>query len=45
MKSEGVKIMTRFENVPVIRGISIESLGENISTLVNEIFDNKDIPK
>lgn len=36
MKSEGVKIMTRFENVPVIRGIS---------TLVNEIFDNKDIPK
>ncbi|KAA4978638.1 ATP-binding protein, partial [Bacteroides fragilis] len=34
MKSEGVKIMTRLENVPVIRGISIESLGENISTLV-----------
>lgn len=45
MKSEGVKIMTRLKNVPVIRGISIESLGENISTLVNEIFDNKDIPK
>lgn len=45
MKSEGVRVMDRLENVPVIRKISIESLGANISTLVDEIFENKDIPK
>lgn len=45
MKSEGVRVMNRQENIPIIRKISMESLGANISTLVDEIFENRDIPK
>lgn len=45
MKSEGVRVMNRQENIPIIRKISMESLGANISTLIDEIFENRDIPK
>lgn len=45
MRSTGVRIMDRINNLPVIRSINMESLGANISALVEEIFENKDIPK
>ncbi|WP_298550544.1 AAA family ATPase [uncultured Parabacteroides sp.] len=45
MRSTGVRIMDRINNLPVIRSINMESLGANVSALVEEIFENKDIPK
>lgn len=45
MRSIGVRIMDRINNLPVIRSINMESLGANVSALVEEIFENKDIPK
>jgi len=45
MRSIGVRVMERIDNLPVIRSIDMESLGANISALVEEIFENKDIPK
>jgi hypothetical protein len=43
IKSKHVRIMERFGNRAVIRKIQIETLGANISVLVDEIFGNKDI--
>ena len=37
--------MERFENRAVIRKVQQETLGANISVLVDEIFGNKDIPQ
>lgn len=44
VKSKHVRIMERFEGAPVIRKTQQETLGANISELVDEIFGNKDIP-
>ena len=45
IKSSHVCIMERFENKSVIRKVQQETLGANISVLVDEIFGNKDIPQ
>ena len=45
IKSNHVRIMERFENRAVIRKVQQETLGANISVLVDEIFGNKDIPQ
>lgn len=43
--SRNVYVMSREENIASIRRIGIESFGENLSTLTEEVFGNKDIPK
>jgi hypothetical protein len=45
LPSRNVFIVERAGNVAAVRGISIESFGENLSTLTEEVFGNKDIPK
>ncbi|MPM02395.1 hypothetical protein SDC9_48643 [bioreactor metagenome] len=36
-----VKVFERFNNTPVITSLSIESFGENISNIINEVFKVK----
>lgn len=43
--SRNVYILDREINMPSVRKIGIESFGENISTLTEEVFGNKEIPK
>ena len=43
--SKNVYIIERHNNVPSIRKIGIESFGENLTTLTEEVFGNKEIPK
>lgn len=43
--SKNVYVMERVGNVPMIRRIGIESFGENLTTLTEEVFGNKEIPK
>ncbi len=43
--SRNVYVLDRDVNIPAVRKIGIESFGENISTLTEEVFGNKDIPK
>ncbi len=43
--SKNVFIIEREENTPSIRRISIESFGENLTTLTDEVFGNKNIQK
>ncbi|QIA07129.1 AAA family ATPase [Draconibacterium halophilum] len=43
--SRNVYIMERHENTPAIRKIGLESFGENLTVLAEEVFGNKDIPK
>lgn len=45
IKSNHVRIMERFEDRIVIRKVQQETLGANVSVLVDEIFGNKDIPQ
>ena len=45
IKSRQVRVMERFGDRSLIRKVQQESLGANISALVDEIFGNKDIPK
>ena len=44
-KKKNVYIMERNGDVPLIRRIGIESFGENLTTLTEEVFGNKEIPK
>jgi ABC-type multidrug transport system ATPase subunit len=43
--SKNVFVLERRENIPSIRRIGIESFGENLSTLTEEVFGNRAIPK
>ena len=43
--SRNVYIMERHVNTPSIRKIGLESFGENLTVLTEEVFGNKDIPK
>jgi len=45
VKSRQVRVMERFEDRSLIRKAQQETLGANVSVLVNDIFGNKDIPK
>jgi predicted ATPase len=45
MRANGVRIMTRVHDNALISNMEDESLGANISSLVDEIFENKDISK
>jgi predicted ATP-dependent endonuclease of OLD family len=43
--SKNVYVLERTGNVPNIRRIGIESFGENLTTLTEDVFGNKEIPK
>ena len=43
--SRNVYVMERHEDVPSLRRIGIESFGENLTVLTEEVFGNKDVPK
>lgn len=43
--SRNVYVMERHEDVPSVRRIGIESFGENLTVLTEEVFGNKDVPK
>lgn len=43
--SRSVYIMERNVNYPSIKKIGLESFGENLTTLTEEIFGNKEVPK
>ena len=43
--SKSVYIMERNVNYPSIKKIGLESFGENLTTLTEEIFGNKEVPK
>lgn len=43
--SRSVYIMERNANYPSIKKIGLESFGENLTTLTEEIFGNKEVPK
>lgn len=43
--SRSVYVMERNANYPSIKKIGLESFGENLTTLTEEIFGNKEVPK
>jgi ABC-type lipoprotein export system ATPase subunit len=43
--SKNVYVIERHENVPSIRKIGVESFGENLSVLTEEVFGNKEIER
>lgn len=43
--SKNVYVIERNGNVPDIRKIGIESFGENLTTLTEDVFGNREIPK
>lgn len=43
--SRNVYIIEKDENIPSIRKIGIESFGENLTVLTEEVFGNREIPK
>lgn len=43
--SRNVYVIERNGNIPLVRRIGIESFGENLSTLTEDVFGNKEIPK
>lgn len=43
--SKNVYVIERHGNTPSARRIAIESFGENLSTLTDEVFGNKEVPK
>lgn len=43
--SKNVYVIERHGNTPSARRIGLESFGENLSTLTDEVFGNKDVPK
>lgn len=45
MFSRDVLIISREENLPSVKKIGIESFGENLSVITEEIFGNRTIPK
>lgn len=45
MFSRDVLIISREENIPSVKKIGIESFGENLSVITEEIFGNRVIPK
>ena len=45
MFSRDVLIISREENVPSVKKIGIESFGENLSVITEEVFGNSAIPK
>ena len=45
MLSKSVYIMERNENYPSIRKIGLQSFGENLTILTEEIFGNKSVDK
>lgn len=45
MFSRDVLIISREENIPSVKKIGIESFGENLSVITEEVFGNRVIPK
>lgn len=45
MFSRDVLIISREENVPSVKKIGVESFGENLSVITEEVFGNRSIPK
>ncbi|MEQ9882592.1 AAA family ATPase [Pectobacterium brasiliense] len=45
MFSRDVLIISREQNVPSVKKIGIESFGENLSVITEEIFGNRSVPK
>ncbi|HIC30398.1 MAG TPA: hypothetical protein EYO76_00625, partial [Flavobacteriaceae bacterium] len=43
--SRNVYVLERHENVPSVRKIAMESFGENLTILSEEVFGNKETPK
>jgi len=43
--SRNVYVLERHENVPSVRKIALESFGENLTVLSEEVFGNKETPK
>ncbi|CAA0243927.1 AAA family ATPase [Tenacibaculum maritimum] len=43
--SRNVYVVERHENVPSVRKIGMESFGENLTVLTEEVFGNKETPK
>jgi len=43
--SNNVYVIERHENIPSIRKIGVESFGENLSVLTEEVFGNKEIER
>jgi energy-coupling factor transporter ATP-binding protein EcfA2 len=43
--SRNVFVLERFDNTSSVRRISIESFGENLTTLTEEVFGNREVPK
>lgn len=43
--SKNVYVIERNENVPSVRRIAIESFGENLTTLTEDVFGNREIQK
>lgn len=41
--SRNVYVMKRVNNIPSVKRIGMESFGENLTNLTEEVFDNKDI--
>jgi energy-coupling factor transporter ATP-binding protein EcfA2 len=45
MFSRDVLVISRDENVPSVKKIGIESFGENLSVITEEVFGNREVPK
>lgn len=45
ISSKNVFVLERIENNAYIRNLSIESLGENLTSITNEVFGNKEVIK
>ena len=45
MFSRDVLVISREENIPSVKKIGVESFGENLSVITEEIFGNRAIPK
>ena len=41
--SRNVYVMKRLNDIPLVKRIGMESFGENLTNLTEEVFDNKDI--
>jgi ABC-type multidrug transport system ATPase subunit len=45
LQSKSVYVIERHENIPSVRKIGMESFGENLTTLTEEVFGNREVPK
>lgn len=45
LPAKNIYVMERLGDIPLIRNISIESFGENLTKLTEEVFGNRDISK